>query len=190
MSLDVVYPIYPAQTKMSIPNSFSATVSSAFTLLQQPPPPSLREIVSAYRARKETEEDRELLLAMLNAKCAEDQRISNIATLHQTMLEMHTKPYQPSVPVSSRSPSPKMSRKRSNSGNGNPPSKRMRPSSPRPEPSPQSMRSSSWKAPPSPCSEVGSPQPRSMAIDSLLSTSDESDSESTAWSDDSGVVVV
>lgn len=37
----------------------------------QPPPPSLREILEAYKARGDG--DREMLLAMLNAKSSEDQ---------------------------------------------------------------------------------------------------------------------
>ena len=38
---------------------------------RQPPPPSLREILGAYRTRGDG--DREMLMAMLNAKSAEDQ---------------------------------------------------------------------------------------------------------------------
>jgi len=38
---------------------------------QQPPPPSLREILGAYKAKGDG--DRDMLLAMLNAKSAEDQ---------------------------------------------------------------------------------------------------------------------
>lgn len=39
--------------------------------VSQPPPPSLREILEAYKARGDG--DREMLLAMLNAKSSEDQ---------------------------------------------------------------------------------------------------------------------
>ena len=45
------------------------TQAPSFTL--QPPPPSLREILGAYRSRGDG--DREMLMAMLNAKSAEDQ---------------------------------------------------------------------------------------------------------------------
>ena len=37
----------------------------------QPPPPSLREILAAYRTKGDG--DRDMLLAMLNAKTAEDE---------------------------------------------------------------------------------------------------------------------
>ncbi|EEB87084.1 hypothetical protein MPER_15722, partial [Moniliophthora perniciosa FA553] len=39
-----------------------------------PPPPTLREILTAYRTKGDG--DREMLLAMLNAKTAEDQRLA------------------------------------------------------------------------------------------------------------------
>ena len=49
-----------------------AHTSSLLTLLnKQPPPPTLREILEAYKARGDG--DREMLLAMLNAKSSEDQ---------------------------------------------------------------------------------------------------------------------
>ncbi|CAE6425496.1 unnamed protein product [Rhizoctonia solani] len=54
--------------------------------LSQAPPPSLREILSAYNAKGEG--DREMLVALLNAKSAEDQRLASLATLHQTVLQM------------------------------------------------------------------------------------------------------
>ncbi|KAF8640408.1 hypothetical protein AX17_000075 [Amanita inopinata Kibby_2008] len=60
---------------------------SAFSVLEQPPPPSLREILNAYRAKGDG--DREMLVTMLNAKSAEDQRIASIATLHRTVLEVY-----------------------------------------------------------------------------------------------------
>lgn len=52
----------------------------------QTPPPSLREILGAYNAKGEG--DRDMLVALLNAKSAEDQRLAAIATLHQTVLQM------------------------------------------------------------------------------------------------------
>ncbi|CUA72287.1 hypothetical protein RSOLAG22IIIB_00952 [Rhizoctonia solani] len=54
--------------------------------LSQAPPPSLREILTAYNSKGEG--DREMLVALLNAKSAEDQRLASLATLHQTVLQM------------------------------------------------------------------------------------------------------
>ncbi|KAK7694336.1 hypothetical protein QCA50_001519 [Cerrena zonata] len=64
-----------------------ALISSTWHVLEQPPPPSLREILSAYKSKGDG--DRDMLIAMLNAKSAEDQRLASIASLHRTMLEMH-----------------------------------------------------------------------------------------------------
>ncbi|KAF8807242.1 hypothetical protein BYT27DRAFT_7189336, partial [Phlegmacium glaucopus] len=61
-------------------------LGSAHSILEQPPPPSLREILTAYRAKGDG--DRDMLLAMLSAKTAEDQRQSSVASLHRTMLEI------------------------------------------------------------------------------------------------------
>ncbi|KAG9112968.1 hypothetical protein FRC07_007845 [Ceratobasidium sp. 392] len=54
--------------------------------LSQAPPPALREILSAYNTKGEG--DRDMLVALLNAKSAEDQRLAAIATLHQTIIQM------------------------------------------------------------------------------------------------------
>ncbi|KAJ7456652.1 hypothetical protein FB451DRAFT_1276747 [Mycena latifolia] len=67
-------------------------VSSASSVLDQPPPPSLRDILGAYKANGDG--DRDMLLAMLNAKTAEDQRLASIAALHRTMLEVYQAPPQ------------------------------------------------------------------------------------------------
>ncbi|KAH0838517.1 hypothetical protein J3R83DRAFT_6834 [Lanmaoa asiatica] len=53
----------------------------------QPPPPCLREILGAYRSKGDG--DRDMLIAMLNAKSAEDQRIAAIASLHRTLLDLY-----------------------------------------------------------------------------------------------------
>ncbi|KAJ7102263.1 hypothetical protein B0H15DRAFT_795789 [Mycena belliarum] len=68
-------------------------VSSASSVLAQPPPPSLRDILGAYKANGDG--DRDMLLAMLNAKSAEDQRLASIAALHRTMLEVYQPPPAP-----------------------------------------------------------------------------------------------
>ncbi|CCO26082.1 hypothetical protein BN14_00099 [Rhizoctonia solani AG-1 IB] len=54
--------------------------------LSQAPPPSLREILTAYNTKGEG--DRDMLVALLNAKSAEDQRLASLASLHQTVLQM------------------------------------------------------------------------------------------------------
>ncbi|KAI0823062.1 hypothetical protein BC628DRAFT_1316781 [Trametes gibbosa] len=68
---------------------------------RSPPPPTLREILEAYKARGDG--DREMLLAMLNAKSSEDQRLASFATLHRAMLDMyqapHPQPVQPVIPL-------------------------------------------------------------------------------------------
>jgi len=67
--------------------SLGHVISSASSVLDQTPPPTLRDILGAYKANGEG--DRDMLLAMLNAKTAEDQRIASIAALHRTMLEVY-----------------------------------------------------------------------------------------------------
>ncbi|PPQ63525.1 hypothetical protein CVT24_004753 [Panaeolus cyanescens] len=71
----------------SNPEDMRRLLSSAQTVLEQPPPPSLREILTAYRTKGDG--DRDMLLSMLNAKTAEDQRMSSVANLHRTMLEIY-----------------------------------------------------------------------------------------------------
>ncbi|KAI0076287.1 hypothetical protein K474DRAFT_1708341 [Panus rudis PR-1116 ss-1] len=78
-------------------SAMKALLSSTWHVLDQPPPPSLREILGAYRAKGDG--DRDMLLAMLNAKTAEDQRIAAVASLHRTMLELHTYTAQSQPPV-------------------------------------------------------------------------------------------
>lgn len=50
---------------------FFILISVTNQFITQSPPPSLREILAAYRAKGDG--DRDMLLAMLNAKAAEDQ---------------------------------------------------------------------------------------------------------------------
>ncbi|TFY83734.1 hypothetical protein EWM64_g275 [Hericium alpestre] len=59
-------------------------LASTWQMLDQPPPPSLREILGAYRTRGDG--DREMLMAMLNAKSAEDQRLASMASLHRAII--------------------------------------------------------------------------------------------------------
>ncbi|KAJ7129987.1 hypothetical protein C8R43DRAFT_1025332 [Mycena crocata] len=73
--------------KYSADPSLGHVVSSASSVLEQAPPPSLRDILGAYKANGDG--DRDMLLAMLNAKTAEDQRLASIAALHRTMLEVY-----------------------------------------------------------------------------------------------------
>ncbi|KDR84816.1 hypothetical protein GALMADRAFT_233206 [Galerina marginata CBS 339.88] len=75
-------------------------VSSAHSVLEQTPPPSLREILSAYRTKGDG--DRDMLLAMLNAKTAEDQRLASVTSLHRTMFEIYQHSPQASEHSSSR----------------------------------------------------------------------------------------
>ncbi|KAI0670184.1 hypothetical protein C8Q78DRAFT_1039546 [Trametes maxima] len=73
-------------------------LASSLRALEQPPPPTLREILEAYKARGDG--DREMLLAMLNAKSSEDQRLASVATLHRTILDMYQAPHiQPGPPM-------------------------------------------------------------------------------------------
>ncbi|KAI9509068.1 hypothetical protein F5148DRAFT_805926 [Russula earlei] len=84
------------------PRSSKSLLASTWQVLDQPPPPTLREILGAYRSRGDG--DREMLMAMLNAKSAEDQRIASVASLHRSMLEYYQTSRQahepPHAPVS------------------------------------------------------------------------------------------
>ncbi|OBZ79036.1 hypothetical protein A0H81_00492 [Grifola frondosa] len=68
-------------------------LASTWHVLDQQPPPSLREILDAYKSKGDG--DRDMLMAMLNAKSAEDQRLASIASLHRTMLDMYQTPLPP-----------------------------------------------------------------------------------------------
>jgi hypothetical protein len=60
---------------------YSSPYSILSFFITQSPPPSLREILAAYRAKGDG--DRDMLLAMLNAKAAEDQ-VSSLFLLDTT----------------------------------------------------------------------------------------------------------
>jgi hypothetical protein len=68
-----------------IPPSRCPTLANVIAY-PQPPPPTLREILSAYALQGR--EDREMLIALLNAKAAEDQRVTSVATLQQQVVQM------------------------------------------------------------------------------------------------------
>lgn len=55
-----------------------SALQAALHTFDQPPAPSLREVLGAYRLKGDG--DREMLLAILNAKAAEDQVCSNHPT--------------------------------------------------------------------------------------------------------------
>ncbi|KAJ1310368.1 hypothetical protein OPQ81_007106 [Rhizoctonia solani] len=77
----------PRSTGAASPHqSTKSVLDSTFQALSQAPPPTIREILGAYSAKGEG--DREMLVALLNAKSAEDQRIAAVATLQQTVLQM------------------------------------------------------------------------------------------------------
>ncbi|KAG6834766.1 hypothetical protein H0H93_007549 [Arthromyces matolae] len=70
-------------------------VANAFATLDQPPPPTLREILTAYRSKGDG--DRDMLLAMLNAKTAEDQTF--IKFLARNPLVTHSSRSHTTIPL-------------------------------------------------------------------------------------------
>ncbi|KAI5124434.1 hypothetical protein M0805_008318 [Coniferiporia weirii] len=82
------------------PNGITPTMrsllASTWQVLDQPPPPSLREILAAYKQKGDG--DREMLLAMLNAKSSEDQRLASLASLRRTVLDVCRTTETPSSP--------------------------------------------------------------------------------------------
>ncbi|KAF4623689.1 hypothetical protein D9613_001653 [Agrocybe pediades] len=88
---------HPSQRISS--DDYRRVVSSAQALLDQPPPPTVREILAAYSAKGDG--DRDMLLAMFNAKTAEDQRVASVLNLHRCMLEVYQHvPPPPPEPIS------------------------------------------------------------------------------------------
>ncbi|CAE6433502.1 unnamed protein product [Rhizoctonia solani] len=81
-----VYASPPRSTGAANPQSTKSTVDSTFQALSQSPPLTIREILGAYSTKGEG--DREMLVALLNAKSAEDQRIAAMTALQQTVLQM------------------------------------------------------------------------------------------------------
>ncbi|KEP53605.1 hypothetical protein V565_029090, partial [Rhizoctonia solani 123E] len=76
----------PRSTGAASPHPSTKVLDSTFQALSQAPPPTIREILGAYSTKGEG--DREMLVALLNAKSAEDQRIAAVAALQQTVLQM------------------------------------------------------------------------------------------------------
>ncbi|KAG8965624.1 hypothetical protein FRC00_010177 [Tulasnella sp. 408] len=76
----------PAPPPPAQPSSSSNIWDSAWNACTQTPPPNLTEILAAYAQKGDG--DREMLLGILKAKSAEDQRIAAVATLHQTILQL------------------------------------------------------------------------------------------------------
>ncbi|KAF9243873.1 hypothetical protein BU15DRAFT_59713 [Melanogaster broomeanus] len=179
------------------PSEYKRLLMSTQNILEQVPPPSLREILSAYKSKGDG--DRDMLISMLNAKSAEDQRMAAVASLHRTLLELSAVEAKNSTPVLPQHPLPspyinssKHNRHPSDMSNGHtsphvsapssrePPRKRQRSSRSPTSSSHYDVRSShtsSRDLPPSPYSssrsdsEEYSPRSRaSMAIGSLLST--------------------
>ncbi|KAH7914511.1 hypothetical protein BJ138DRAFT_1143894 [Hygrophoropsis aurantiaca] len=70
---------------------------AAWHMLDQAPPPTLREILGAYKSKGDG--DRDLLLAMLKAKTSEDQRVASTADLHRTLLEMSSSSHKQMTPL-------------------------------------------------------------------------------------------
>ncbi|KAH0590367.1 hypothetical protein H2248_000522 [Termitomyces sp. 'cryptogamus'] len=85
-------PIFDASRPRTPHDNVRQLVSNAFSVLDQPPPPTLREILTAYRMKGDG--DREMLLAMLNAKASEDQRIASVASLQRSLLDAYQIPWQ------------------------------------------------------------------------------------------------
>ncbi|CAE6349029.1 unnamed protein product [Rhizoctonia solani] len=91
------------------PNSSTPPSAEALAAaLSQPPPPTLREILSAYAAQGRG--DREMLIALLKAKAAEDQRITSVAQLQQQVLQVQMSALgargQQNIPQSAVNPAP------------------------------------------------------------------------------------
>ncbi|CAE6426166.1 unnamed protein product [Rhizoctonia solani] len=97
--------------------------------LNQPPPPTLREILSAYSAKGEG--DRDMLIALLNAKAAEDNRIANVAKLQQQVIQMQLTALSAHLQsMQTKRPQPAEHRERRSPVSPSPPSRRPRSSTP------------------------------------------------------------
>ncbi|QRW07083.1 hypothetical protein RhiLY_06082 [Ceratobasidium sp. AG-Ba] len=75
----------PKSPKQSHASTSKAAIDSSLQALSQPPPPTLREILAAYASKGQG--DRDMLIALLNAKAAEESRIAAVAALQQNVLQ-------------------------------------------------------------------------------------------------------
>ncbi|KAJ1305116.1 hypothetical protein OPQ81_000153 [Rhizoctonia solani] len=75
-------PHSPTETRPNVPQASDTILA----VLNQPPPPTLREVLAAYSSKGDG--DRDMLIALLNAKAAEDTRIANVAKLQQQVIQM------------------------------------------------------------------------------------------------------
>ncbi|KAJ7596692.1 hypothetical protein C8J56DRAFT_918093 [Mycena floridula] len=69
-------------------SAYRDIISLSMSLLNETPGPSMREILQAYRSKGDG--DKELLLALLRAQTAENERIAKIAALHRSVLEVYS----------------------------------------------------------------------------------------------------
>ncbi|KAG8743717.1 hypothetical protein FRC10_011590 [Ceratobasidium sp. 414] len=159
--MSAAYASPPRSTGAMSPPTSSKSIESTFQALSQAPPPSIREILGAYSAKGEG--DRDMLVALLNAKSAEDQRLAAIATLQHTVLQMqhslalaqaqaHLGP-PPSAPSPHQLPSPR----------GVPASPRKRSRAPAPSTSAPVRRSSS-RSPSAPVRRSSSRSPSASPV--------------------------
>ncbi|KIJ68666.1 hypothetical protein HYDPIDRAFT_106904 [Hydnomerulius pinastri MD-312] len=113
-------PSYPSAeyNPLPSPSEHKRLLMSTWHVLDQAPPPSLREILGAYKSKGDG--DRDMLIAMLNAKSAEDQRIAAVASLRRTLLELSATDANNSAPASSQLPPPSSSYSNSTKHNRHP----------------------------------------------------------------------
>ncbi|QRV92918.1 hypothetical protein RhiJN_20936 [Ceratobasidium sp. AG-Ba] len=76
----------PKSPSQSHASTSKAAIESSLQALSQPPPPTLREILAAYSSKGQG--DRDMLIALLNAKAAEESRLAAVATLQHNVLQM------------------------------------------------------------------------------------------------------
>ncbi|CUA69812.1 hypothetical protein RSOLAG22IIIB_04064 [Rhizoctonia solani] len=121
-----------ASAYASPPRSPTETTSSpdaAMAALNQPPPPSLREILAAYSSKGDG--DREMLIALLRAKAAEDERIANVAKLQQQIIQMQLAALSAHIQSTlTKRPQPTESREQRSPVSPSPPARHPRPRTP------------------------------------------------------------
>ncbi|CAE6440482.1 hypothetical protein RSOLAG1IB_09180 [Rhizoctonia solani AG-1 IB] len=113
-----------AEARPSAPPS----ADTVFAVLNQPPPPTLREVLAAYSAKGDG--DREMLIALLKAKAAEDTRIANVAQLQQHLVQMQMAALGAHMQSLAKRPQPTEDRERRSPVSPSPPTRRPRSSTP------------------------------------------------------------